>query len=177
MIARDAVTVTQATRAGALALCASLAACATAPSPGESTPASGVNGTLRPYAVNGVWYHPHPQPRYDETGVATWYGRGYDGRRTADGERFASDRPTGAHTTLPLPCYVEVTNLDNGRRLRIRLNDRGPFVRGRILDVSPEAAKTLGFYRQGSARVRVRYLGPATGPALARQPGADSAGG
>jgi rare lipoprotein A len=119
---------------------------------------------MKPYEVNGVVYRPRAQPNYDEVGIATWYGAQYHNRQTADGEIFDTDRASAAHTTLPLPCIVEVTNLDNGRRIRVRVNDRGPFVRGRILDLSREGAKELGFYMKGSARVRVRYVGPA--PAL-----------
>jgi rare lipoprotein A len=149
-------------RLAALVAAASVAACATqhppAPAPGGPM---GVNGTLVPYQVNGVWYRPHAQPDYSEEGIATWYGAQYHNRRTADGETFDSDRASAAHTTLPLPCIVEVTNLDNGRRIRVRVNDRGPFVRGRILDLSREGARELGFYDKGSARVRVRYVGPA----------------
>ena len=116
---------------------------------------------MAPYQVHGVWYRPRSQPDYDAVGVATWYGAQYHNRHTADGEVFDMDRLSAAHTTLPLPCLVEVTNLDNGRRMRLRVNDRGPFVAGRILDVSRQAAQELGFYDKGSARVRVRYLGPA----------------
>ncbi len=137
------------------AVAAGLTACATAPSPGRLT------GTMAPYQVHGVWYRPHPQPNYDAVGVATWYGAQYHNKQTADGESFDMDRLSAAHTTLPIPCIVEVINLENGRRMRLRVNDRGPFVAGRILDVSREAAKELGFYQKGSARVRVRYVGPA----------------
>ena len=147
-------------RLGVLALAASLAACATSRPPGSMS-ASGRNGTMTPYEVNGVWYRPREEPGYNETGVATWYGAQYHNRRTADGELFDMDRASASHTTLPLPCIVEVTNLDNGRRIRVRVNDRGPFVRGRILDLSREGAKELGFYERGAARVRVRYVGPA----------------
>lgn len=147
-------------RAAALALAGSLAACATPP-PGASASYGHARGTMAPYQVGGVWYRPRPQPNYDAVGVATWYGAQYHHSRTADGEVFDMDRTSAAHTTLPLPCLVEVTNLDNGRRLKLRVNDRGPFVSGRILDVSPQAARELGFYKKGSVRVRVRYLGPA----------------
>ena len=116
---------------------------------------------MAPYQVNGVWYRPHEQPRYDAVGIAGWYGPQYRNHHTADGELFDMDRPSAAHTTLPLPCMVEVTNLENGRRLRVRVNDRGPFVPDRILDLSRRAAIELGVYQKGSARVRVRYLGPA----------------
>jgi len=146
-----------------LGLLAALAACASGPRP-DNLAGGGVHGTMKPYEVNGVVYRPHAQPNYDEVGIATWYGAQYHNRQTADGEIFNMDKASAAHTTLPLPCIVEVTNLDNGRRIRVRVNDRGPFVRGRILDLSREGAKELGFYGKGSARVRVRYVGPA--PAL-----------
>jgi rare lipoprotein A len=146
-------------RVSALALAASLAACASAP---PIEPSGGrAGGTMAPYEVNGVWYRPHEQPRYDAVGIAGWYGPQYRNHHTADGELFDMDRPSAAHTTLPLPCMVEVTNLENGRRLRVRVNDRGPFAPGRILDLSRRAAIDLGVYQKGSARVRVRYLGPA----------------
>jgi rare lipoprotein A len=114
---------------------------------------------MSPYEINGVWYRPRPQPDYDAVGLATLYGAGYRGRRTADGEIFDPAASSAAHTTLPIPCIVEVTNLANRRRIRVRVNDRGPFAPGRILDVSPAAAAALGF--QGMARVRVRFIGPA----------------
>jgi rare lipoprotein A (peptidoglycan hydrolase) len=154
-----------AARGVAMALAASLAACATTPPPSR---AAHVGGTMAPYQVNGVWYRPRSQPDYNAVGMATWYGAQYHNRHTADGEVFDMDRPSAAHTTLPLPCVVEVTNLENGRRLRLRVNDRGPFVGGRILDVSREAARELGFYEKGSVRVRVRYVGPA--PAIRAGP-------
>jgi rare lipoprotein A len=158
MQARE-LTAKSARRLAAIALAGSLAACASAPQPGPSGVRAG--GTMAPYEVNGVWYRPHDQPRYDAVGIAGWYGPQYRNHHTADGELFDMDRPSAAHTTLPLPCMVEVTNLDNGRRLRVRVNDRGPFVPGRILDLSRRAAIDLGVYQKGSARVRVRYLGPA----------------
>ena len=157
-------------RLGGLMLLAGLTACATMPSPVSPTTARG-GGTMAPYEANGTWYRPHAQPHYDAVGVASWYGAQYHHRRTADGEIFDMDRASAAHATLPLPCIVEVTNLDNGRRIRVRVNDRGPFVHGRILDLSRQAAKALGFYEKGSARVRVRYFGPApdvNGGGLAR---------
>jgi len=115
----------------------------------------------RPYEVNGRWYRPAPQPDYDAVGTASWYAYETHNRTTADGEVFDARLPTAAHTTLPIPSYLEVTNLANGRRIRVRLNDRGPFVTGRIIDLSRGAAAQLGFLAQGTARVRVRYLGPA----------------
>lgn len=141
---------------------ASLAACATAPLPLAAPGGqAGAGGTMRPYEVRGVWYTPRADPHYDKLGLASWYGARYHNRLTADGEAFDETQPSAAHTTLPLPSWVEVTNLDNGRKIRVRLNDRGPFVAGRIVDLSPRAAQELGFIGQGTARVRVRYLGPA----------------
>lgn len=144
---------------------ASLAACATVDhSPG---PITSVGGTGKPYQVNGIWYVPREQPNYNEVGMASWYGDAFHQKATASGERFDMNAVSGAHTTLPLPSIVEVTNLDNGRRLKVRVNDRGPFVADRVIDLSREAARELGFERQGLARVRVRYVGPAPllGPA------------
>ena len=115
----------------------------------------------RPYQVRGRWYTPADQPGYDRVGLASWYSYESPSRTTADGERFDIRIPTAAHTTLPIPSWLEVTNLDNGRSLKVRLNDRGPFVSSRILDVSRGAAEQLGFLQRGTARVRVRYLGPA----------------
>ena len=114
-----------------------------------------------PYQVGGVWYVPREQPNYDEVGVASWYGDAFQMKATANGEIFDKDLPSAAHTTLPLPSLVEVTNLANGRKVIVRVNDRGLFVDGRIIDLSHEAARQLGYDRQGLARVRVRYIGPA----------------
>ena len=130
---------------------------------------------MRPYQVGGVWYTPAYQPNYDEVGLATWYGAESSNGRTADGEPFAVDIASAAHKTLPLPCLVEVTDLDTGRRIRVRVNDRGPFVAGRIIDLSPRAARDLGIVGRGSARVRVRYLGLASGAPPLTQLAAGSA--
>ena len=99
-------------------------------------------------------------PDYDEKGLASWYGEQFHNRNTANGEVFDMDRITAAHKTLPLPSIVEVTDLDTGKKLKVRVNDRGPFVSGRIIDLSKGAAKKLGIYQRGVARVRVRYIGP-----------------
>src|ERR1700761_3001276 len=115
-----------------------LAACATVSPPGGS---GGQSGNMRPYQGRGVWYPPRYQPDYDEVGLATWYGPESPNHRTADGEAFAVDVASAAHKTLPLPCMVDVTDLDTGRRIRVRVNDRGPFVAGRIIDLSPRAAR------------------------------------
>ncbi len=111
-----------------------------------------------PYQVDGVWYYPRVDYSYDKTGVASWYGEQFEGRYTANGEVFDLNRLTAAHRTLPMPSVVEVTNLQNGRSLRLRVNDRGPFADGRIIDVSRRAAQLLGFETAGTAEVRVRIL-------------------
>lgn len=120
---------------------------------------NGVNGTLRPYTIAGVTYRPRHDPDYQEEGVATWYGPGFEGRRTASGEPFDGTLAAAAHRTLRMGSIIEVTNLDNGQTARLRVNDRGPFHRGRILDVTREGARQLGMLGRGSARVRVRYVG------------------
>jgi len=116
------------------------------------------NYTVAPYQVNGVWYRPRVDYDYDETGTASWYGPGFDRRATADGEIYDMNQPTAAHKTLPLPSVVEVTNLQNGRALRLRVNDRGPFIGDRLIDVSRRAAQLLGFEATGTAPVRVRVM-------------------
>lgn len=113
----------------------------------------------KPYEVNGTWYYPRSNPHYDEVGMASWYGR--DGAITANGEQYGSSKLTAAHTTLPLPSYVYVTNLANSRTILVRVNDRGPFIAGRIVDLSRAAAEAIGVHSTGVARVRVRYAGPA----------------
>ena len=121
----------------------------------------GAHGTNAPYQVGGIWYVPHDQPHYDETGIASWYGDAFNMKATANGEIFDMNQFSAAHTTLPLPSMVEVTNLDNGRKLVVRVNDRGPFVGGRVIDLSHAAAAELGYDRAGTAHVRVKYVGPA----------------
>jgi len=110
------------------------------------------------YKIGDSWYYPKLDYNYSETGIASWYGPNFDGRDTANGETFDMNRISGAHRTLPLPSIVRVTNLDNGRSLKIRINDRGPFARGRIIDLSRRAAQLLGFERQGTAKVEVTIL-------------------
>src|SRR5436305_3630666 len=111
-----------------------------------------------PYQINGKWYTPQVDYGYDETGLASWYGAAFDGQATANGEVFNLNELSAAHKTLPLPSVVEVTNLQNGRSLRLRVNDRGPYVDRRILDVSRRAAQLLGFEMAGTTPVRVRIL-------------------
>lgn len=158
---------------------ASLAACAsvapryaarpdTAVTP-HSPAGGGVSKVGKPYQIGGVWYVPREQPDYDQVGIASWYGQQFHLKATANGETFDMNAVSAAHTTLPLPSIVEVTNLENGRRIQVRVNDRGPFVGNRIIDLSREAARELGYERQGVAKVRVRYIGPA--PLLGRDAG------
>ncbi|MEO1103118.1 MAG: septal ring lytic transglycosylase RlpA family protein [Pseudomonadota bacterium] len=115
----------------------------------------------KPYKVGGRWYHPKHDEDYDKVGLASWYGPGFHGRSTANGERFNQNALTAAHPTLPLPSFVRVTVKKTGKSAVLRVNDRGPFKRGRIIDVSKAAANELGFKRAGHAKVRVEYLGPA----------------
>jgi rare lipoprotein A len=114
-----------------------------------------------PYEANGRWYVPTPEPGYAQTGTASWYGPQFHGQQTANGEVYDQEAMTAAHPTLPLNSLVQVTNLENGREVIVRVNDRGPFVGARLIDLSHGAAVALGFERQGQARVHVRYLGPA----------------
>ena len=118
-----------------------------------------------PYVVKGRHYKPMSVDQascYKEKGIASWYGyetyHQKDGHMTANGEAFDPRKPSAAHKYLPLPTNVKVTNLDNGKSMILRVNDRGPFVRGRIIDVSAGAAKRLGFYDRGTARVKVETI-------------------
>jgi rare lipoprotein A len=111
------------------------------------------------YTIRGTTYVPAAAPAYDAVGYASWYGS-ESGNRTANGEKFRPGWITAAHTTLPLPTYVEVTALDTGHRIIVRVNDRGPFARGRIIDLSRGAAEALGMRAQGHAPVRVRRVEP-----------------
>ena len=112
----------------------------------------------QPYQIEGAWYYPAIDYNYQETGIASWYGSKFHGRSTANGETYDMNDLTAAHRTLPMPSYVRVTNLENGRTINLRVNDRGPFARGRILDASRRAAQLLGFERQGTARIRIAIL-------------------
>jgi rare lipoprotein A len=110
------------------------------------------------YQINGKWYYPKVDYGYDETGLASWYGEAFDGKATANGEIYNLNELSAAHKTLPLPSVVEVSNLRNGRSLRLRVNDRGPYVDTRIIDVSRRAAQLLGFETAGTTPVQVRVL-------------------
>jgi rare lipoprotein A len=112
----------------------------------------------KPYQIAGLWYYPKVDYAYSETGIASWYGPGFHGNETANGEVYDQNALTAAHRTLPMPSMVRVTNLENGRSLKLRVNDRGPFARGRIIDVSRKAADLLGFLNQGTAKVRVEVV-------------------
>ena len=112
----------------------------------------------QPYEIAGTWYYPKVDYSYTETGIASWYGPNFHGKRTANGEIFDQHAMTAAHRTLPMPSVVQVTNLENGRSIKVRINDRGPFKRGRIIDLSRRGAELLGFIREGTAKVRVEII-------------------
>ncbi|QXQ08252.1 septal ring lytic transglycosylase RlpA family protein [Sphingosinicellaceae bacterium] len=148
----------------AVALALVLAGCAgQAPRPAATRAVTGAAPGVKigqPYRVLGKTYYPADDRAYDTTGIASWYGPTFHGLSTANGETYDQDGLTAAHKTLPMPSYVEVANLDNGRVLTVRINDRGPFVDGRIIDLSRKAAQLLGVDRPGTARVRVRRVFP-----------------
>jgi peptidoglycan lytic transglycosylase len=140
-----------------------LAGCANRPHPGAPGAAATPKAIYKvgtPYQIGGVWYYPAEDFSYEESGIASWYGEEFHGKYTANGEVFDRNSLTAAHRTLPMPSVVQVTNLENGRSLQLRVNDRGPFARGRIIDVSRRAAQLLGFEGTGTAKVRVRILVP-----------------
>ena len=112
----------------------------------------------KPYRIGGVWYYPQVDYAYRETGIASWYGKKFHNRKTANDQIFDMNAISAAHRTLPLPSIVQVTNLDNGRSLKVLVNDRGPFAHGRIIDLSRRTAQLLGFERAGIARVRVTIV-------------------
>ncbi|HEV7310350.1 septal ring lytic transglycosylase RlpA family protein [Ensifer sp.] len=113
----------------------------------------------KPYSMKGKRYYPKEEPSYDRRGVASWYGSAFQGRRTANGETYDADYLSAAHPTLPLPSYVRVTNLESGASLIVRVNDRGPYHDGRLIDLSGKAAEMLDLKRRGTATVRVQYVG------------------
>lgn len=128
-----------------------------APSPHPPRPTP---GHPKPYRVHGAWYQPIPNARgFEQTGIASWYGRDFHGRKTSNGEDYNMYALTAAHKTLPLGTYVRVRNLENGQSVDVRVNDRGPFVRGRVIDLSFTAAKRIGIVGPGTARVKVVALG------------------
>lgn len=114
-----------------------------------------------PYRVADKWYNPREQPGYDRVGIASWYGSDFHGRKTSNGEVYDMNALTAAHPTLPMPSYVYVTNLANNRQILVRVNDRGPYVANRIIDLSKASAHALDLHGGGTGRVRVTYAGPA----------------
>lgn len=131
---------------------------------GDGQPIPKGGGVYRigaPYTVAGRTYVPEENPYYRADGLASWYGEDFHGRLTANGEVFDLNGISAAHPTLPLPSYVRVTNLSNGRSLIVRVNDRGPYHGNRIIDVSTRAARLLGFYNRGTVWVHVEYVGRA----------------
>ncbi len=146
-----------------------LQACA---SPRYSPPPSTPPGHPKPYRVLGTWYQPIPNARgFEQTGIASWYGKKFHGRKTSNGETYNMYAMTAAHKTLPLGTYVRVHNLRNGKSVDVRVNDRGPFVRGRIIDLSHTAAKRIDIVGPGTGRVRVVALGaPRSAPTAHTKP-------
>lgn len=136
-----------------------LAGCGSTPP--ESTGGTSLGGHYKlgnPYQIGGRWYYPTYDPSYAAVGVASWYGYPFHGRKTANGELYDMQEMTAAHPTLPLPSVVRVTNLANQREVELRVNDRGPFVGDRIIDLSQAAARALGFERRGTTEVRVEFV-------------------
>ena len=111
-----------------------------------------------PYQISGVWFYPEIDKNYNEVGIASWYGDKFHKKKTANGDKFYKNKISAAHTTLPLPCMVRVTNLENNKSMKILVNDRGPFLKNRIIDLSEKAAKKLGYFEQGTVKVRVEFL-------------------
>ena len=112
----------------------------------------------QPYKIKGRWYRPEYDPNYSKVGTASWYGAAFHGLPTANGEVFDKEQISAAHPTLPLPSIVQVTNLENGRSVQLRVNDRGPFIGDRLIDLSEAAARELGYDDKGLARVRVDFV-------------------
>ena len=130
--------------------------CTTTYEPPPKRPA----GYPKPYKVLGKWYQPLPDSKgFRQRGIASWYGKDFHGKKTSNGERYDMHAMTAAHKTLPLGTYVKVYNLENNRQVEVRINDRGPFVRGRIIDLSYSAASKIGIVGPGTARVEVVALG------------------
>ena len=115
----------------------------------------------KPYVVKGKTFVPKENPGYDKVGVASWYGDAFHGRMTANGELYDKEHLSAAHPTLPLPSYARVTNLNTGSSVVVRINDRGPFHKGRIIDLSRKTADMLDMKHSGTGEVRVQYIGPA----------------
>lgn len=138
-------------------LWAVLNGCGVGPQLTSAPPVPGVK-IGNPYKIAGKWYTPAANPNYNQVGVASWYGPGFHNKKTANGETYNMNALTAAHTTLPMPSYVRVTNLENNRSLLLKINDRGPFVDDRLIDVSRRGAQLLGFEKRGTTRVRVEAV-------------------
>lgn len=146
------------------------AGCASAAPQGYKAGYKAKRGTQKPYKIDGKWYTPvESSYGFDETGLASWYGKDFHGKKTSNGETYDMYAMTAAHKTLPMNTYVRVVRLDDGRETVVRVNDRGPFVRGRIIDLSFTAAKKLGIDVQGTARVKIIALGDKTGDRLVKR--------
>ena len=115
----------------------------------------------KPYKVRGVWYYPKEDKNYSKVGGASWYGDAFHGRLTANGEIYDMTHLTAAHPTMPLPSYARVTNMKNGASVIVRVNDRGPYAKGRVVDLSKRAAELLDYTHAGVAKVKVEYVGRA----------------
>ena len=148
---------------GVILLTLGLTGCAKkkyAPPPAGSGQTGRAPATQRPYTINGRTYYPIPSAQgHSEEGIASWYGRKFHGRKTANGETYDMYALTAAHKTLPMNTLVKVVNLKNGDTVKVRINDRGPFVRGRIIDLSYSGAKAIGLVRTGTAPVRIEAIG------------------
>lgn len=118
----------------------------------------GVYKVGNPYQIMGRWYYPKEDYNYSEVGIASWYGDDFHAKRTANGESYDMNTLTAAHRTLPLPSIVKVTNLENGRSLVLRVNDRGPYAKERIIDISKRGAQLLGYQTKGTAKVKVEIM-------------------
>ncbi len=142
----------------AFLLLAFVSSCSDTQDYGKGSGTPGQYKVGQPYEIDGVQYFPREDYRYSETGIASWYGPGFEGKRTANGETFDPGELTAAHRTLPMPSLVRVTNLDNGKSVVVRVNDRGPFANNRVIDLSQRAAELLNFANLGTAKVRVDIM-------------------
>lgn len=126
--------------------------------------------TQRPYKINGKWYTPVGSSKgFEQTGIASWYGKYFHGKKTSNGEIYNMYAMTAAHKTLPIGTYVKVSKLSEQREVIVRINDRGPFVKGRIVDLSYKAAVALGIENEGTAKVKLKALGRTQGDQLIRK--------
>ena len=153
-----------------LLLIAFFAGCASAAPRGNEDFYKAKRGTQKPYKIDGKWYTPvESSYGFEEMGLASWYGGDFHGKKTSNGETYDMYAMTAAHKTLPMNTYVKVVRLDDGREAIVRVNDRGPFVKGRIIDLSFTAAKKLGIDVEGTARVKIIALGDKSGDRLVKR--------